>query len=143
MTEGHNPYAGAVTSDEELERLKRRKILEMQKELLRKTAKREAEKDAKQAPKPSPEEILRANLVDQGLEVLEAFNSQYPEAAKVLVPLLARAITEGKVSGPIDGGSLLQFLRSVGYRVRIETRIYVGKRGELKELSEYLKEKNA
>jgi hypothetical protein len=55
---------------------------------------------------------------------------------------LGKAILEGRISGSIDGGSLLQFLRSLGYRVHIETKIYVGKRGELKELSEYLREKN-
>jgi len=126
------------TSDEELEKLKRRKLLAMQRELLRKSA----EKEAKPSEKPRPEEVLRASLVDQGAEVLDAFKHQYPEAAKVLIPLLGRAIEEGKIGSTIDGGSLLQFLRGLGYRVRIETKIYVGKSGELKELSEYLKEKS-
>ncbi len=130
------------TPDEELDRLKRRRFLEMQRELVRKSVERQAKQEAKPKGKPSPEETLRASLTDQGDEVLNAFAAQYPEAAKVLIPLLGKAITEGRISRSIDGGSLLQFLRGLGYRVRIETKIYVGKRGELKELSEYLKEKS-
>lgn len=132
------------TSDEELDRLKRRKLLEIKRDLLRKSAEKEAQKqEVKPGAKPSLEEVLRASLVDQGQEVLDAFAAQYPEAARALVPLLGKAISEGRIPGSIDGGSLYQFLRGLGYRVHIETKIYVGKRGELKELSEYLKEKTS
>jgi len=126
-----------TTSDKELEALKRRKYIEIQRSLFRKAA--EAEKPPKK--EPSPEEILRGVLTDQGDEVLNAFKAQYPEGAQMLIPILAQAITSGKLRGPIDGGSLYQFLNSLGFRVRIETKIYVSKKGELKELSQYLKEK--
>lgn len=127
-------------SDEELELIKRRKFLEMQQALLRRAA--EASKGA-EAPKgePNPEEVVRKMLYAHGNEVLEAFKARYPEAARVLIPALAKAIRQGRLKEPIDGGSLLQFLRNMGFMVSIETKIFVERKGKLLEFGEYLKEK--
>ncbi|MBS7609247.1 hypothetical protein KEJ19_01585 [Candidatus Bathyarchaeota archaeon] len=124
--------------DEELESIKRRKFIEMQQALLRKTL--EAQKVSKDDDK-NYEEILRKILYAQGDKVLDAFKAQYPEAAKVLIPAFAKAIKSGRIKEPIDGGSLLQFLRNLGFRVRVETKIFVEKKGKLLEFGEYLKER--
>ncbi|MEM3027663.1 MAG: hypothetical protein QW220_02915 [Candidatus Bathyarchaeia archaeon] len=122
--------------DEELESIKRRKFIEMQQALLRKTL--EAQKVSKS--EENYEEILRKMLYAQGDKVLDAFKAQYPEAAKVLIPAFAKAIKSGRITEPIDGGSLLQFLRNLGFMVRLETKIFVEKKGKLLEFGEYLKE---
>jgi DNA-binding TFAR19-related protein (PDSD5 family) len=126
--------------DEELESIKRRKYIELQQALLRKAE--EAQKVQKaQKEEEDPEEILRKWLYAQGDKVLDAFKFQYPEAARVLIPALAKAIKNGRIREPIDGGSLLQFLRNLGFMVRLETKIFVEKKGKILEFGEYLKER--
>ncbi|RLF15790.1 MAG: double-stranded DNA-binding protein [Thermoprotei archaeon] len=121
-----------MSSDEELELLKMRKLLELRKKLL-----------AEQAPKKEedPREVVVKNLVGRGLEVLEAAEAQYPEITKAVVKELARLIKEGRVEGPITGEELLNVFYNLGIRVRLPTRIYYEKHGERKGIGELIKER--
>jgi len=121
-----------LSSDEELELLKMRKLLELRKKLL-----------AEQAPKKEedPREVVVKNLVGRGLEVLEAAEAQYPEITKAVVKELARLIKEGRVEGPITGEELLNVFYNLGIRVRLPTRIYYEKHGERKGIGELIKER--
>ena len=128
--------------DRELELLKAKRLLEMQKNIS-KQQKVEELKSTKQKPDPnisSPREIVVRQLGYRGLEVLENAESQFPEETKLVVVKLAELIESGEVTETIDGGQLLTLFRSVGIRVRVQTTINVEQDGKLVSWSDKLKE---
>ncbi len=128
--------------DKELELLKAKRLLEMQKNIS-KQQKVEELKSTKQKPDPnisSPREIVVRQLGYRGLEVLENAESQFPEETKLVVAKLAELIQSGEVTETIDGGQLLTLFRSVGIRVRVQTTINVEQDGKLVSWSDKLKE---
>ena len=128
--------------DKELELLKAKRLLEMQKNIS-KQQKVEELKSTKQKSEPnipSPREIMIKQLGYRGLEVLENAESQFPEETKLVVAKLAELIQSGEVTETIDGGKLLTLFRSVGIRVRVQTTINVEQDGKLVSWSDKLKE---
>lgn len=128
--------------DKELELLKAKRLLEMQKNIS-KQQKVEELKSTKQKPEPnipSPREIVIKQLGYRGLEVLENAELQFPEETKLVVAKLAELIQSGEVTETIDGGQLLTLFRSVGIRVRVQTTINVEQDGKLVSWSDKLKE---
>lgn len=121
--------------DLELEKLKLRKLRELQARMARVEAERSR-------PHPSdPLKVVEGRLVGRGREVLEAALEQYPEAARALVKELAHLILEGKLTGEISGETLHQLFKVLGLPVRLETRIFYVEKGEVKSLAEKLREK--
>ena len=128
--------------DKELELLKAKRLLEMQKNIS-KQQKVEELKSTKQKPEPnipSPREIVIKQLGYRGLEVLENAESQFPEETKLVVAKIAELIQSGEVTETIDGGQLLTLFRSVGIRIRVQTTINVEQDGKLVSWSDKLKE---
>ncbi len=125
--------------DKELELLKAKRLLEMQKNISKQQ--KLEEKATKQEPNIlSPREIVIKQLGYRGLEVLENAESQFPEETKLVVDKLAELIQSGEVTETIDGGKLLTLFRSVGIRVRVQTTINVEQDGKLVSWSDKLKE---
>lgn len=125
--------------DKELELLKAKRLLEMQKNISKQQ--KLEEKATKQEPNIlSPREIVVKQLGYRGLEVLENAESQFPEETKLVVDKLAELIQSGEVTETIDGGKLLTLFRSVGIRVRVQTTINVEQDGKLVSWSDKLKE---
>lgn len=124
-----------MSEDTELERLKSRKMHEIQRRLL------ELEKKQATAKKEmlSPRETLRTILVGRAWEVLDAAARQYPEPTRMLERELARLVDERQLKGPINAEQLMWLFRSVGLNVRLETKIQVLESGELKSLTDKLR----
>ncbi len=124
-----------MSEDAELERLKSRKMQEIQRRLL--------ELEKKQATAkidtPSPRETLRAVLVGRAWEVLDAAERQYPEPTRTLERELARLVHAGQLKGPISAEQLLWLFRNVGLNVRLDTKIQILESGELKSLTDKLR----
>jgi DNA-binding TFAR19-related protein (PDSD5 family) len=120
-----------MPEDSELERLKLRRMQEMQRRLL------EQEKtktpDQKQ---PRPRDVLKTILVGRAWEVLDAAAIQFPEPTRMLEAELARLVRESRLKGPVTAEQLLWLFRSLGLDVRLETKIQVLESGELKSLAE-------
>jgi DNA-binding TFAR19-related protein (PDSD5 family) len=120
-----------MPEDSELERLKLRRMQEMQRRLM------EQEKtktpDQKQ---PRPRDVLKTILVGRAWEVLDAAAIQFPEPTRMLETELARLVREGRLKGPVTAEQLLWLFRSLGLDVRLETKIQVLESGELKSLAE-------
>ncbi|MEM2226972.1 MAG: DNA-binding protein [Candidatus Bathyarchaeia archaeon] len=122
-----------MAEDEELELLKRKKLQEIQRRLAMK-------RDSVEKPEGEDRgEALRKALVGRAWEVLMAAKRQYPRAAERVEAALARAISEGKIKGPITGEQLLWLFRYLGLNVRLETRIRIYEHGELKSIAEKLR----
>lgn len=122
-----------MPEDEELELLKRKKLREIQRRLAMK-------QEAAEGPKGDERgRALREALIGRAWEVLMAARRQYPMAAERVEAALAKAISEGRIKGPITGEQLLWLFRYLGLNVRLETRIRIYEHGELKSIAEKLK----
>ncbi len=126
--------------DSELERLKAKRLAEMQKNI---SIKQEVESD----PEPEKEKISetssRDSLVEvlgfRGLEVLENAESQFPSETKMIIEKLSELIKTGeinKTNESLDGGRLLALFRTVGLNVRMNTKINVEQDGKFVSLSD-------
>lgn len=121
-----------MPKDEELELLRRRRMVEMMKRL-------RAEREEK-GKREDPKRILRRILTDRAWEVLKAAESQYPEVTRRIEEQLAHLVSKGELEAPILGGQLLWLFRYLGMHVRLETRIRFLEHGKLKRMGDKLKE---
>ena len=128
--------------DSELERLKAKRLAEMQKNI---SSKQEFEKSKESAAKrpENPRSLLVGRLGFRGLEVLENAESQFPNETKIIVEKLSELIQTGEINETLDGGKLLTLFRSVGLNVRMATKINVEKDGKFVSLSDKLSSKSS
>ena len=133
-------YSGtrmAEPVDDELERLKRRRLLELQRRM-------QKENQAEEEPEPkekTTEEVLGGYLIGRAWEVLRAARAQFPQVMPKVEEAIVEAIRAGRVRERIDGESLFQFLRQLGLPVRLQTSIRYKEHGELKTIGQRLKER--
>lgn len=133
----------AEGGDAELERLKARRLAEMQRNISAKKGREEADKDSNpekgQGRPATARDVVVASLGFRGLEVLEGAEAQYPAEAKVIVGRLAEIIRSENIPDKIDGGQLLAVFRMVGLPVKIRTSIKIEKDGKFVSISDRLK----
>jgi len=122
-----------MSEDNELEKLKAKRLAEMQKNL-----------SSKQKPKKvtlTPREIVITKLGFRGLEVLENAEYQFPRETQMVVLKLAELISSNQISEILDGGHLLSLFRSIGIGVRMKTKINIEEDGKFISLSDKLGKK--
>lgn len=126
-----------MNEDSELEKLKAKRLAEMQKNI---SFQKNTEKQTKTKPETTktPREILVPTLGYRGLEVLQNAESQFPNETKIIVEKLAELIKTGEINEVIDGGKLLLLFRSVGLNIRMQTKINVEQDGKFVSLSDKL-----
>jgi DNA-binding TFAR19-related protein (PDSD5 family) len=125
--------------DSELERLKAKRLAEMQKNI-------SIKRDVESIPEPTnesipetPRDLLIQILGFRGMEVLENAESQFPNETKMIVEKLSELIKSGEINASeenIDGGKLLALFRSVGLNIRMATKINVEQDGKFVSLSD-------
>jgi DNA-binding TFAR19-related protein (PDSD5 family) len=129
--------------DSELERLKAKRLAEMQKNI---STKQDAEPtpDAEKEKVPeNPRDSLIKILGFRGLEVLQNAESQFPNETKMIIEKLSELIKTGEINESIDGGKLLTLFRSVGINVRMATKINVEQDGKFVSLTDKLSNQSA
>ena len=122
-----------MSEDNELEKLKAKRLAEMQKNL-----------SSKQKPKKvtlTPREIIVTKLGFRGLEVLENAEYQFPRETQMVVLKLAELISSNQISEILDGGHLLSLFRSIGIGVRMKTKINIEEDGKFISISDKLGKK--
>ena len=126
-----------MSDDSELERLKAKRLAEMQKNI---SFKQSAEKQPESKPNETktPRQILEPKLGYRGLEVLQNAESQFPNETKIIIEKLAELIKTGEINEVLDGGKLLLLFRSVGLNIRMQTKINVEQDGKFVSLSDKL-----
>ena len=129
--------------DRELEKLKEKRLAEMQKNISYKQKQDEflASQKKKQENAPKPRDILVNQLGYRGLEVLENAERQFPNETKIVVEKLGELISLGEINEKIDGGKLLLLFRTVGLNIHLETKINVEQDGKFVSLSDKLSSK--
>ncbi len=120
-------------SDDELERLKRKKLQEMQRRIATQQANQAAQAAAQEKPKEQDnKQILGRIFGDRAWEVWSVAYEQFPQVMPQVEAALVDAVKQGKIAEKIDGGSLAQFLRQLGLPIRLNTQIRYAEHGELK-----------
>jgi DNA-binding TFAR19-related protein (PDSD5 family) len=127
-------------SDDVLERLKRKKMQELQRRMAAKDAAQAAQALAKEKPQePSNDKILDTIFGDRAWEVWRIAREQFPQVVPQVEVALVDAVKQGKIREKIDGGGLAMFLRQIGVPLRLNTQIRFAEHGELKTLEQKLK----
>jgi DNA-binding TFAR19-related protein (PDSD5 family) len=132
-----------LSDDIELERLKAKRLAEMQKNIstIKQTTDPEPEQNEK--PKPNPRDIVLKSLGFRGEEVLQNAETQFPNETQAVIIQLAQLISSGEFDEKIDGGQLLSLFRTIGLNVRMQTKINVEQDGKFVSLSEKLNSKKS
>ncbi len=125
--------------DSELERLKAKRLAEMQKNISSKQEIEKTQELAKEKPLENPRVLLVNRLGFRGLEVLENAEFQFPNETKIIVEKLSELIKTGEINEIIDGGKLLTLFRSIGLSVRMATKINIEQDGKFVSLSDKLR----
>ena len=129
--------------DTELERLKAKRLAEMQKNIATQQEIEKTQELVKEKPLENPRDLLVNRLGFRGLEVLENAESQFPNEAKIIIEKLSELIKTGEISEILDGGKLLALFRSVGLSVRMKTKIHIEQDGKFVSLSDKLRDKSS
>ena len=126
--------------DKDLERLKEKRLAEMQKNLSsqQRQEKIASLKEELKDKKPSSREIVIKQLGYRGLEVLQNAEHQFPKETQIVLLKLSELISSGDIAEVLDGGNLLALFRSIGIDVRMKTKINVEKDGKFVSLSDKL-----
>ena len=126
--------------DKDLERLKEKRLAEMQKNLSsqQRQEKIASLKEEQKDKKPSSREIVIKQLGYRGLEVLQNAEHQFPKETQIVLLKLSELISSGDIAEVLDGGNLLALFRSIGIDVRMKTKINVEKDGKFVSLSDKL-----
>ena len=122
--------------DSELERLKAKRLAEMQKNISSQQKIEETTKTVPEKSSENPRTLLVEKLGYRGLEVLENAESQFPNETKLIVSKLSELIKTGEINEILDGGKLLALFRTVGLSIRMKTKINVERDGKLVSLSD-------
>lgn len=130
-----------MSEDSELERLKAKRLAEMQKNISSHEQSNPAKTD--KTPAVNPRESLISKLGFRGLEVLENAESQFPNETRLIIDKLFELIKSGEIIEVIDGGKLLTLFRSVGMNIRMATKINVEHDGAFVSLSDKLRNQNS
>ena len=129
--------------DLELERLKAKRLAEMQKNISSKQEIEKSDEPAENKPIENPRSLLVNILGFRGLEVLENAESQFPNESKIIIEKLAELIKSGEINERIDGGKLLTLFRSIGLSIRMETKINIEQDGKFVSLTDKLRDQSS
>ena len=129
--------------DSELERLKAKRLAEMQKNISKKQETQLSKEPLKETTHENPRNSLIKILGFRGIEVLENAEFQFPNETSMIIQKLAELIKTGEINETIDGGKLLTLFRSVGLNVRMATKINIEQDGKFVSLSDKLSNKSS
>ncbi len=128
-----------MSEDSELERLKAKRLAEMQKNISsQKVEPTQKSSESSQKIKENPRDLLIAKLGYRGLEVLENAEYQFPNETKMIIQKLFELIKSGEINESFDGGQLLALFRSIGLSIKMKTKINVEQDGKFVSLSDKL-----
>ncbi len=120
-----------MSSDADLEIIKKRMLLEMQRKILEKEIKRS---------EPDYYALFMEHLTEDGKLMFEKAIKQYGETARKVGEKLGRLYYLGRLQGRMDAETVYWVFSEIGLPIRLETRIVYKKGGEVKSISDMLKE---
>ncbi|MCJ7632152.1 hypothetical protein MUP77_07125 [Candidatus Bathyarchaeota archaeon] len=133
-----------MPEDEDLEYIKRKRLLEMQKHLLQeKVTEAQKEKAKVEVRKEkNPKDTLKAIFADNAWPIWNIAEQQYPQVIGELVKTLANLVDTGQLREKVSGEQLYWLFNQLGMPIRVETKIRILEHGELKTIADKLREKH-
>lgn len=119
-----------VMSASELNALRRKKLRELRRRLAKK------EKKTKGA---NADNVLNNIFRGRAWEVFNAASYQYPGAMQRIKEVLVKLALTGRLN-EVTGEQLYLFLKNLGLKIRLNTKINFASHGKLKSLAEKMKE---
>lgn len=116
--------------DSELEAIRRKRHLELQKKFAAKQNKTQT---------TDVDEVLNRIFKGRAWEVFNTASHQFPQIMGRVKQLLVKLASSGEVK-EVTGEELYLFLVDLGLRVKLETKIEFASHGEVKSLQDRLKE---
>jgi DNA-binding TFAR19-related protein (PDSD5 family) len=137
-----------LSEDSELERLKAKRLAEMQKNISSQNVdptseSSESSQESSKEIKENPRDLLIAKLGYRGLEVLENAEYQFPNETTQIIQKLFELIKSGEINESFDGGQLLALFRSIGLNIKMQTKINVEQDGKFVSLSDKLSKESS
>jgi DNA-binding TFAR19-related protein (PDSD5 family) len=117
-------------SDSELEAIRRKRHLELQKKIATKQSKTKT---------TDANEVLNGVFKGRAWEVFKAASYQFPQIMSRVKQLLVKLASSGEIK-EVSGEELYLFLVDLGLKVKLETKIEYVSHGEVKSLQDRLKE---
>jgi len=117
-------------SDPELKAIRRNKLRELQKRLVA---------ERKKTEQASADELLDKIFVRRAWEVFNAASCQHPKVMRELKLTLIHLASSGRIK-KVTGEQLYLFLRNLGLKVRLDTKIRFTENGRLRSISEKIRE---
>ena len=117
-------------SDGELAAIRRNKLRELKRRL---TAKQ------KETEEIDADKILSGIFKGRAWEIFNAAIYQFPNVMKEVKKALVKLALSGRLKA-VNGEQLYLFLKTLGLRVRLDTKIRYAEHGKLKSLAEKMKE---
>jgi len=130
-----------MSEDSELEKLKAKRLAEMQQNISSLKQEKPAKEPEKKETK-NPRDVVAGFLGFRGEEVLQNAENQFPLETKSIIVQLSQLIKTGELNEKMDGGELLSLLRSIGLPVRMNTKINVEQDGKFVSLSDKISSQN-
>ena len=117
-------------SESELNAIRRKKLRELQRRLARK------EKKTKGI---NADNVLNKVFRGRAWEVFNVASYQYPTAMQRIKEVLVKLALTGTLDD-VTGEQLYRFLKNLGLKIRLETKINFADHGKLKSLAEKMKD---
>jgi len=119
-----------VMSESELNAIRRKKLRELQRRLAKK------EKKTKGV---NADNVLNRIFRGRAWEVFNAASYQYPGTMQRIKEVLVKLTLTGRLN-EVTGEQLYLFLKNLGLKIRLNTKINFASHGKLKSLAEKMKE---
>lgn len=125
-----------MSENDEIDYLKRKRLLEMKKRLLIKKA---AEEKQQEKPK-EPEDILKTVFTESAWKIWRVAEQQYSQTTEDVKKALVAMIEAGKINEKITGEQIYWLFNQLGFPLRLETKIRILESGEMKTIAEKLRD---
>jgi len=129
-----------MNADEDLDLIKRRRLLEMRRRALLQSSEPKKSSEEKEKPK-GLEEVLKEVFVGRAWEVWAAAKEQYPIVAQEVGKAIVSVWTSGRLKDKVTGEQLYWLFRNMRFPVRLHTKIRILEDGEAKSIAEKLRER--
>ena len=127
-----------MSEDRELEYLKQKKLLEMQRRLLTEKGEELKKKEDETSSKKDPKDILKTIFDESAWKMWDIAVQQYPQASEDVAKALITLIESGKIKEKVNGEQIYWLFTQLGLKIRIETKIRILESGELKTIADKL-----
>ena len=127
-----------MSEDMEIEHLRRKKLLEMQRRVISEKAKASQQSSEKKETE-DPKAFLKKIFDDGAWKIWETAEQQRPQEAEEVAKAFKALYEAGRLREKVTGEHIYWLFRQFGLPLRLETKIRILEGGELKTIADKLR----